>query len=53
MESDYRYYSRRAAEERLRAKISVTQEARRRHRELADLFAAKAAQREARQAARG
>ena len=44
MESDYRYYSRRAAEERQRASYAVTQEARERHSELASLFAGKAAQ---------
>ena len=45
MESDFRYYSRRAAEEQRRAARAVTQEARERHKELASLFAAKAAQR--------
>lgn len=45
MESDQRYYSRRAAEEQRRASYAVTTEARERHRELAKLFAAKAAQR--------
>ena len=45
MESDYRYYSRRAAEERRRAAHAVTTEARERHRELASLFASKAEQR--------
>jgi hypothetical protein len=45
MESDVRYYSRRAAEERHRAARAVTAEARLRHDELAMLFAAKAAQR--------
>lgn len=45
MESDFRYYSRRAAEEQGRAARAVTQEARERHFELASLFAAKAAQR--------
>ena len=44
MESDYRYYSRRAAEERRRASYAVTQEARERHIELASLFAGKAAE---------
>ncbi len=44
MESDFRYYSRRAAEERRRAAYAVTPEARERHRELASLFATKAAQ---------
>jgi hypothetical protein len=43
MESDFRYYSRRAAEERTRAKFALTQEARERHSELANLFASKAA----------
>ena len=45
MESDFRYYSRRAQEEQRRANFAVTDEARERHRELATLFAAKAAQR--------
>ena len=45
MESDQRYYSRRAAEEQMRAARAVTPEARERHSELASLFAAKAAQR--------
>ncbi len=45
MESDFRYYSRRAAEEQRRARSAVTDEARERHRELATLFAAKAAER--------
>jgi hypothetical protein len=45
MESDFRYYSRRAAEEQCRASRAVTAEARERHHELASLFAAKAAQR--------
>ena len=45
MESDFRYYSRRAAEEQCRAARAVTAEARARHHELANLFAAKAAQR--------
>ena len=44
MESDFRYYSRRAAEEEGRAARAVTAEARNRHHELANLFAAKAAQ---------
>jgi hypothetical protein len=43
MESDFRYFSRRAAEERRRARFAVTQEARERHDELADMFASKAA----------
>ena len=45
MESDFRYYSRRAAEEQCRAARAVTPEARARHSELANLFAAKATQR--------
>jgi hypothetical protein len=45
MESDFRYYSRRAAEEMGRAARAVTPEAKHRHHELASLFAAKAAQR--------
>ena len=45
MESDYRYYARRAAEEQRRAARAVTPEARDRHRELASLFENKAAQR--------
>ena len=45
MESDFRYYSRRAAEEQCRAARAVTPEARDRHHELANLFAAKAAER--------
>ena len=56
MESDQRYYSRRAAEEQRRAANAVTPEARERHRELASLFAHKAAQRmmgEERQLANG
>ena len=56
MESDYRYYSRRAAEEQRRAARAVTSEARDRHRELATLFASKASQRhhgEERRVARG
>lgn len=57
MESDHRYYSRRAAEERRRAAHAVTPEARERHKELAALFASKAAQRghhlEERQLAQG
>jgi len=44
MESDFRYYSRRAAEEQRRARSAVTHEARERHRELAALFATRAAQ---------
>jgi hypothetical protein len=45
MESDFRYYSRRADEERRRALHALTPEARERHKELASLFASKAAQR--------
>lgn len=45
MESDFRYYSRRAAEERRRAKFAVTAAAQERHKELANLFASKAAHR--------
>ena len=45
MESDHRYYTRRAAEERRRAARAITAEARERHRELASLFDHKAAQR--------
>ena len=45
MESDHRYYTRRAAEERRRANRAITAEARDRHNELAALFARKAAQR--------
>ena len=44
MESDFRYFSRRAAEERRRAQFAITPEAKTRHNELADMFAAKAAQ---------
>jgi hypothetical protein len=43
MESDYRYHSRRAAEEHRRAAYALTPAARERHSELAHLFAAKAA----------
>ncbi len=45
MESDHRYYHRRAAEERRRASRAVTEAARERHSELASLFARKAASR--------
>ena len=45
MESDHRYYQRRAAEERRAAERAVTAEARERHRELAILFASKVEQR--------
>lgn len=44
MESDHRYYSRRAAEEQRRAARAITPEARERHKELAALFANRAAQ---------
>ena len=44
MESDHRYYSRRAQEESLRARKAVTDAARERHLELASLFASKAEQ---------
>jgi hypothetical protein len=54
MESDFRYYSRRAAEERRAAARAITAEARERHRELALLFSTKAEQRQpARQLVRG
>jgi hypothetical protein len=43
MESDFRYFSRRAAEERRRAQFAITPEAQERHSALADMFAAKAA----------
>ena len=43
MESDFRYFSRRAAEERRRAQFAITPEAQLRHNELAEMFAAKAA----------
>ena len=42
MESDFRYYSRRASEERRLATRAITPEARERHRELASLFDDKA-----------
>ena len=44
MESDFRYYSRRAAEERSRAARAITDEARSRHHELASMFAVRAAE---------
>ena len=44
MESDHRYYSRRAAEEQRRARHAITDEARERHHELAHLFTLKANQ---------
>lgn len=43
MESNHRYFLRRAEEENRRARHAVTPAARDRHRELAELFAAKAA----------
>jgi hypothetical protein len=43
VESDHRYFLRRAAEEQRRARYAVTQAAKERHRELAELFASKAA----------
>ena len=45
MESDFRYFSRRAAEERRRAQYAITPAAQERHNELADMFASKAAHR--------
>lgn len=45
MESDHRYYSRRACEESQRARKAVTNAARERHLELANLFTLKAEQR--------
>lgn len=45
MESNYRYYQRRASEERQAADRAITAAARERHRELASLFASKAEQR--------
>ena len=42
MESDQRYYSRRAAEEHSRACRAITAAARERHSELAKMFAVKA-----------
>ena len=44
MESDFRYYSRRAAEETLAATRAVTDQARERRRDLADKFWQKAHQ---------
>jgi hypothetical protein len=43
VESNHRYFLRRAEEEDRRARQALTSAARDRHRELADLFAAKAA----------
>ena len=45
MESDHRYYLRRASEERRAAQRAITAAARERHSDLAKLFAAKAEQR--------
>jgi hypothetical protein len=45
MESDHRYYSRRALEESQRARKAVTNAARERHLELASMFSQKAEQR--------
>ena len=45
MESDHRYYLRRASEERRAAERAITTAARERHRELEILFASKAEQR--------
>jgi hypothetical protein len=42
MESDCRYYQRRASEERRAAERAITTAARERHSELATLFASKA-----------
>lgn len=42
MESDLRYFTRRAAEERRRARFALTAEARDRHSELANIFDSKA-----------
>ena len=50
MESDQRYYARRAAEEQRRARHAITPEARARHLELADLFLIKASQQVSEQA---
>jgi hypothetical protein len=44
MESNYRYYQRRAAEERLAAQRSLTPQARQRHAQLAASFAARVAE---------
>lgn len=45
MESNHRYYQRRACEERQAAERAITAAARERHRDLAMLFASKAEQR--------
>lgn len=47
MESNGRYYSRRAAEEASRAARAITPEAQARHRQLASLFATRFAELEA------
>jgi hypothetical protein len=47
MESDHRYYQRRACEEKRAAERAITAAARERHSELAILFASKAEQRAA------
>jgi hypothetical protein len=44
MESDFRYYARRAAQEQVAARNAVTAEARQRRLALAQLFEAKLAQ---------
>jgi hypothetical protein len=44
MESDHRYYTRRAAEEHRRARHAITAEARERHNELAMLFSRRASE---------
>jgi hypothetical protein len=43
VESDFRYFQRRAAEEQRRARYALTPAAKERHKELAELFATKAA----------
>lgn len=42
VESDYRYFLRRAAEEQRRARHAVTEAAKERHKDLAELFDSKA-----------
>jgi hypothetical protein len=49
MESNHRYYLRRASEERRAAERAITAAARERHKQLAILFADKAQQRAPRQ----
>ena len=51
MESDFRYYTRRAAEESQRARKAITNAARDRHLELATSFSMKAEQRSPEQVA--